>query len=140
LPELTVHATGLAHGLKNAEAYSMDQKLLDSLIDQIKKQRREWVREGAEGGDATRKTTEARKDELKEKALAERATRGGENLDNKKNDTMRELDAVLERIETGKFGICEQCGRSIEDEQLSANPTITLCSACEEKGKQKREK
>jgi RNA polymerase-binding transcription factor DksA len=140
LPELTVHATGLAHGLKNAEAYSMDQKLLDSLIDQIKKQRREWVREGAEGGDATRKTTEARKDELKEKALAERATRGGENLDNKKNDTMRELDAVLERIETGKFGICEQCGRSIEDERLSANPNITLCSACEAKGKQKREK
>jgi hypothetical protein len=55
----------------------MDQKLLDSLIDQIKKQHREWVREGAEGGDATRKTTEARKHELKERALAERAIRGG---------------------------------------------------------------
>ena len=116
----------------------MDQKLLDSLIDQIKKQRREWVQEGTEGGDATRKTTEARKGELKEKALGERATRRGKNLDDKKkNDTMRELDAVLERIEAGKFGMCEQCGRSIEDEWLSANPTITLCSACEAKGKQK---
>jgi hypothetical protein len=35
----------------------MDPKLLDPLIDQIKKQRREWVREGAEGGDAASKTT-----------------------------------------------------------------------------------
>jgi DnaK suppressor protein len=108
----------------------MDPKLLDSLIDQIKKQRREWVREGTKGGDAARKTTEARKRELQEKALGEEATRGGENLDDKKNDTMRELEAVLERIEAGRFGICEKCGRSIEDERLSANPTLTLCSAC----------
>jgi RNA polymerase-binding transcription factor DksA len=122
----------LAHALKISEAYCMDQKLLDSLIDQIKKQRREWVREGTEGGDATRKTTEARKHELKEKALGERATRGGKSLDAERNDTM-----VLERIESGKFGICEQCGRSIEDARLSANPTITLCSACAAKGEHK---
>jgi DnaK suppressor protein len=108
----------------------MDQKLLNSLIDQIKKKRRDWIREGTEGGDATRKTTEARKRELQEKTLREYAIRGGENVDDKKNDTIRELEAVLKRIEAGKFGICEKCGRSIEDERLSANPTVTLCSAC----------
>jgi RNA polymerase-binding transcription factor DksA len=54
--------------------------------------------------------------------------REGENVETKR--TMRELDAVLERIESGKFGICEKCGRSIEEERLSANPTVTLCPAC----------
>lgn len=108
----------------------MDQKLLNSLIDQIKKKRRDWIREGTEGGDATRKTTEARKRELQEKTLREYTIRGGENVDDKKNDTIRELEAVLKRIEAGKFGICEKCGRSIEDERLSANPTVTLCSVC----------
>ena len=106
----------------------MNQKLLHSLIDQIKRRRREWIREGTKGGDATRITTEARKRELQEKTLREYAIREGENVETKQ--TMRELDAVLERIESGKFGICEKCGRSIEEERLSANPTVTLCSAC----------
>jgi DnaK suppressor protein len=107
----------------------MDPKLLDSLIDQIKKQRRQWVREGGEGSDATGEKTEARKRELKEKAFGERAT-ARENLDDQKNDTMRALEKVLKRIESGEFGICEKCGRPIEDERLSANPAVTLCSAC----------
>jgi RNA polymerase-binding transcription factor DksA len=106
----------------------VNQKLLHSLIDQIKRRRREWIREGTKGGDATRITTEARKRELQEKTLREYAIREGENVETKQ--TMRELDAVLERIESGKFGICEKCGRSIEEERLSTNPTVTLCSAC----------
>jgi DnaK suppressor protein len=107
----------------------MDQKLLDSLIDQIEKQRRRWAREGGEGSDAIGEKTEARKREIKEKAFGEGAA-ARENLDDRKNDTMRELETVLKRIESGKFGICEKCGRPIEDERLSGNPTVTLCSAC----------
>ena len=108
----------------------MDQKLLDFLNDQIKKQSREWIREGAESGDATKRATVARKSKPKERALEARAAREGKNLDDKKNDTMRELDRVVKRIEAGKFGICEKCGRPIEDERLSGNPAGTLCSAC----------
>jgi RNA polymerase-binding transcription factor DksA len=95
------------------------------------------VREGAEGGDAARNATEARKRKLKAKTLGERASRGRNNLDDKKNNTLREIEAVLKRIEAGKFGICEQCGQPIEDERLRANPTITLCSACAVKGELK---
>jgi RNA polymerase-binding transcription factor DksA len=108
----------------------MDPKLLDSLIDQLKKQRREWTRESAEGGDAARRTTAARKKNLKEKTVKKGALAEAKNLDDKKSDTMREVDTVLKRIETGKFGICEKCGESIQDERLSANPSSTLCSAC----------
>ena len=108
----------------------MDPKMLDSLIDQIKKQRREWTREGAEGGGAARRTTAARKKNLREQTVKKGAWAEVKNLDDKKSDTMREVDAVLKRIETGKFGICERCGRSIQDERLSANPSSTLCSAC----------
>jgi RNA polymerase-binding transcription factor DksA len=103
----------------------MDPKLLDSLIDQLEKQRREWTREGAEGGDAARRASAARKNNLKEKTVKK-----AKNLDDKKSDTMREVDAVLKRIETGKFGICEKCGSSIQDERLSANPSSRFCSAC----------
>jgi hypothetical protein len=119
----------LADSIKIADAYCMEPKLLDSLVDQIRRRRREWTREGAEDAVA-RNITAARKRDLKEKTLGQGGLGGVRNLDEKKNDAMRDLDIVLKRIETGKFGTCEQCGRPIEDKRLSANPTLVLCSAC----------
>jgi sigma-B regulation protein RsbU (phosphoserine phosphatase) len=42
-------------------------------------------------------------------------------------DLLREIDAALERIESGAFGICETCRDNIESDRLVANP---LCRNC----------
>jgi sigma-B regulation protein RsbU (phosphoserine phosphatase) len=38
-----------------------------------------------------------------------------------------EVDAALERVEHGTYGICEACHDTIEKDALAADPLITLC-------------
>jgi RNA polymerase-binding transcription factor DksA len=43
---------------------------------------------------------------------------------------LKELEAALQRIEEGTYGVCEACGQAIEPERLAALPVATLCIAC----------
>lgn len=40
---------------------------------------------------------------------------------------LSEIDAALERIEQGTYGVCEVCGREIADERLEAVPATRFC-------------
>ena len=44
---------------------------------------------------------------------------------------MDEIYAAQARLETGTFGICEGCGRSIPLARLRAVPTARYCVACQ---------
>lgn len=41
---------------------------------------------------------------------------------------------ALERIETGEYGYCVQCGEEIRDGRLDARPEAALCINCASKG------
>jgi YteA family regulatory protein len=41
------------------------------------------------------------------------------------------VNEALEWIETGKYGICKNCGREIDLERLEAVPYTTLCIECQ---------
>jgi DnaK suppressor protein len=43
---------------------------------------------------------------------------------------LNELEAALQRMEEGIYGVCEACGRAIEPERLAALPAATLCVVC----------
>jgi DnaK suppressor protein len=43
---------------------------------------------------------------------------------------LAEIDAALQRIEDGTYGICSNCGKSISPERLEALPWATLCIDC----------
>ncbi len=43
---------------------------------------------------------------------------------------LAEIDAALQRIEAGTFGICEGCGDSIGSQRLRALPEARLCLGC----------
>lgn len=49
------------------------------------------------------------------------------------NDTLeiryREIQAALERIEKGTYGVCETSGEKIEEDRLEANPAARTCKA-----------
>jgi DnaK suppressor protein len=40
------------------------------------------------------------------------------------------IEAALERIEKGTYGVCETCGRPIASARLKARPITTLCIDC----------
>ena len=47
---------------------------------------------------------------------------------------VNEIDAALARIATGAYGICEACGKKIEENVLEISPESRLCKQCK-KGK-----
>jgi len=47
----------------------------------------------------------------------------GENSE----DVLAQVDAALQRIEDGTYGICTACGREIAPERLEATPWASLC-------------
>ena len=44
----------------------------------------------------------------------------------------RAIEAALERIETGEYGECEDCGESINSSRLKAVPWAPKCVACQQ--------
>jgi DnaK suppressor protein len=40
---------------------------------------------------------------------------------------------ALDRIESGTYGICEECGEDISAERLKARPVTTLCIDCKKR-------
>lgn len=41
---------------------------------------------------------------------------------------LRDVNEALEKIKTGKYGICEKCGKEIEKERLEIVPEARFCS------------
>jgi RNA polymerase-binding protein DksA len=58
-------------------------------------------------------------------AMYDRELDGG--LEEGARDTLVEIDAALQRIEDGTYGICEVCGKPIGADRLSARPWTRLC-------------
>lgn len=50
-----------------------------------------------------------------------------EGLEENVEHLLAEIDAALERIDDGTYGICVVCGRPIDAERLQAVPYATLC-------------
>lgn len=42
-------------------------------------------------------------------------------------EQLREIEAALERVEAGTYGVCEVCGRPIASGRLEARPTARTC-------------
>jgi RNA polymerase-binding protein DksA len=45
-------------------------------------------------------------------------------------DLLSKVDHALTRIDTGEYGICENCGKAIPVERLDVLPYTTLCVDC----------
>jgi DnaK suppressor protein len=42
----------------------------------------------------------------------------------------RKLEAALARLESGRYGLCCQCGAALEAERLDADPSAVFCADC----------
>lgn len=55
---------------------------------------------------------------------------GVKMLENK-GELAAEIEAAIERIENGSFGLCEECGNPINKERLRAIPYARFCIKCQ---------
>jgi DnaK suppressor protein len=46
---------------------------------------------------------------------------------------LRDIDAALERLEEGRYGLCNACGQAIPPGRLEAMPQASRCVPCAEK-------
>ena len=51
-------------------------------------------------------------------------------MDFKTNRRLLDLQDVLERMDSGTFGICSVCGTEIPDHRLAKSPLARLCESC----------
>jgi DnaK suppressor protein len=71
------------------------------------------------------------------------------SLESNRNFTLRirdrerkligKIKEALERIDSGTFGVCEECDENISEARLKARPVTTLCIECKKK-QEKEEK
>ena len=52
-------------------------------------------------------------------------------IEHQLEDNLREIDAALERMDKGTYGLCEDCHQPMSPERLEAMPEATLCIKCE---------
>ena len=53
-----------------------------------------------------------------------------EALGNKERDELLRIDAAVDRIAKGTYGICAKCGEPISDARLELLPATPLCKNC----------
>jgi DnaK suppressor protein len=48
-------------------------------------------------------------------------------------ERLENISVALDKIRSGKYGICEKCGKPIEQEILDIDPESRMCKDCKEK-------
>ncbi len=51
-------------------------------------------------------------------------------LRGREHKLLKKIEDALERINQGKFGICDKCGQEIDIRRLEARPVTTMCIEC----------
>jgi DnaK suppressor protein len=48
------------------------------------------------------------------------------------HDKLRQLNAALQRMEDGDYGVCQECGEEIAPKRLKAIPWAKFCVTCQD--------
>ncbi len=51
---------------------------------------------------------------------------------------LKEIDNAIDKIDSGTYGICEECEEEINEKRLDANPVARYCINCKRLMEQKR--
>ncbi len=73
--------------------------------------------------------TDKRDDEGEPETITYERERDMSLLDNSR-DLLDQVDRALEKIQEGTYGVCGNCGKSIEAARLKALPHASLCISC----------
>ncbi len=68
--------------------------------------------------------------EYEETAQKENISQGLAQLDAQEKDEIEAIDRALQKMETGRYGSCQACGRDISTGRLEAIPHTPFCNQC----------
>lgn len=82
-------------------------------------------------GDWEPRQIEVGEDTADREDVAEALTNFDENTvtSNTLETQLSEVNAALSKIESGNYGVCEECGGVIEEDRLEANPSARTCKS-----------
>lgn len=98
-------------------------------------------------GDAKSLESEALKESEQDFSVDHMADHGSDNYDQEFNlslienveETVREINEALERIDEGTYGVCEGCEKAILKTRLQAIPYARYCVDCQRKQEKNRD-
>jgi DnaK suppressor protein len=100
----------------------------EDILDDLQRQRAELLRE------ASRSLTDGLEVEaypdLNDQATAEIDQHCAMALKEHGRARLQQIDEALDRIASGRYGICEECEEEIPYRRLKARPMSTLCVPC----------
>jgi DnaK suppressor protein len=68
----------------------------------------------------------SRMDAMQSQAMLQEAAR-------RREQSLRNIDVALSKIESGDYGFCEQCGEEIAEKRLQFDPAVHYCLDCKSK-------
>ncbi|MGO9611664.1 MAG: RNA polymerase-binding protein DksA [Dissulfurispiraceae bacterium] len=68
--------------------------------------------------------------ELGDQASAEINRNFALRLRERERKLLKKIEAAIEKIDNGSYGICETCGQAIGLKRLEARPVTTMCIDC----------
>ena len=71
--------------------------------------------------------------DMSDQAAAEADQYFSLRLREREQKLLKKIDEALERISSGSFGVCEDCGGEIGFKRLKARPVTALCIDCKTK-------
>ena len=110
----------------------MSKKFLNQLRDQLKDRRHHLLKEVKlrlrefrdSGGYRLTDTADIASNLIEEEIVMSIAQGEAREIE--------EIDNALKKIKKGKYGICECCGKKINNQRLMAIPFVNLCVKCKE--------
>ena len=114
----------------------MEHNLIETFTEQLRKQRKHYLEAFRKAEEGLESIAAERESELEEHAQEEQSARVLNHLDDRTLQTVREVDAALQRILKGVYGLCEGCGHYIPVDRLRALPATRRCTDCEARDEQ----
>lgn len=108
----------------------MDETARAALVQVLHRQREELLKDVAETEAELRLIAGSRGAELEERAQQERLARLLARLDDRQIHAFQELEAALQRVADGTYGLCDDCGQAMAVARLGALPATRLCAEC----------
>lgn len=71
--------------------------------------------------------------DTKDLALSESADAVGDAEIERDRDELRQIEAAFQRLESGRYGECAECGEAIDASRLQAQPAATRCLKCQQR-------
>ncbi len=114
----------------------MEHNLIETFAEQLRKRRKHYLEAFRKAEEGLESIAAERESELEEHAQEEQSARVLNHLDDRTLQAVHEVDAALQRILKGVYGLCEACGHYIPVDRLRALPATRRCTDCEARDEQ----